>query len=636
MHAFFEFTVIGLVLGAAYAVAACGLVVTYSTSGIFNIAHGAIGMFMAFTYWQLTVPWHIPSGLAFLLTVFVLAPLMGAFIERTLIRRVDASNVPVTLAITVGLTLFLIGGVSIIWPPSSRVVAQFFGNHGFNLFGVFVQWQELITVAAAIAIAIGLRLFLFQTRVGMAMRGVVDNRELVGLFGGRPASLSTLSWSIGASLASVAGILVAPRLQLDPIILTLLVIDAYAAAMVGRLRSLPMTFAGALAVGLLASYAVGYFPTSGGFWSSTPVQGLELSVPSVLLFIVLLVLPVSRLRSGVPQRKFGLAPAGLVRSLQGGALLVIATVVAVSVFGPGDVAKLGIGLASGLVCLSLVPLAGWGGQVSICQLTFAGLGAYAMYKFGSGGSILGLLAAAGLAGVVGGLVALPALRLRGLYLALATMAFASAMDNMFFPWSSVFGFNGSVHIARPTLFGLNVNTDKAFTVFLAVVFALLSIALLAMRRGKFGRVLIAMKDSEAACATLGLSLTRTKLTVFALSAAMAGLAGALLGGAESVVGGTNYEMFSSLLILAVVAIGGASLCSSALMGGLAIGFLTQNLQFLYIGGGTFLLSSYPEGVMPLIWSFRGRRRTGARVEPGVPPPDGEPARAGVLAGSSAV
>jgi branched-chain amino acid transport system permease protein len=605
MHEFLEFTIIGLVLGSAYAVAATGLVMTYATTGIFNIAHGAIGMLMAFVYWQLSVPWHLNPGLAFVITVFVLAPIFGAIVERALIRRVDPSNVLVTLAITVGLTIFLIGGVDEIWKPTARVVPQFFGNHGFNFLGVFVQWEEVITIGAAIAIALGLRLFLYRTRTGVAMRGVVDNRDLIGLFGGRATSLSTLSWAIGASLASVAGILVAPRLQLDPLILTLLVIDAYAAAMVGRLRSLPMTFVGALAVGLLASYAVGYFPLT-GIWASTPIQGLTLSVPSVLLFVVLLVYPLSRIRSGVPQRRVPLAPASLARSIQGGIVLVVLVAVAIQFLGAGSIAKLGIGLAFGLICLSLIPLAGWGGQVSICQLTFAGIGAYAMYKFGHGGSVLGLVAAAGLAGVVGALVALPALRLRGLYLALATMAFASAMDNMFFPWSAVFGFNGSVHIYRPALFGLNVSSDKAFDVFLAVVFALLSIGLLALRRGSFGRVLIAMKDSEAACATLGLSLTTTKLAVFALSAATAGLAGALYGGAESVAGGTDFEMFSSLLILGVVAIGGVSLCSSALAGGMVLGFLPSSVQDLYIGAGTFLLATYPEGLLPIFFARLNR------------------------------
>jgi branched-chain amino acid transport system permease protein len=635
MHEFIAYTIIGLVIGAAYAVAAMGLVVTYSTSGIFNIAHGGIGMLMAFVFWQLSVPWHVPAGLAFIITVFILAPLFGAFVERVLIRRVSSASVSVTLVVTIALTLVLIGLVDKIWPPTSRVVAPFFGNHGFNLLGVFVIWQDLIIIAIAIGIAIGLRLFLFGSRAGIAMRGVVDNRELIGLFGGRPSRSSTFSWSIGASLASVAGILVAPTLQLDPIILTLLVIDAYAAAMVGRLRSLPMTFVGALAVGLLTSYATGYFPTT-GFWNSTPIQGLKLSVPSVLLFIVLLALPMSRLKSGVQRRQVGLATASFARSLQGGVLLVAAVAVGVNFLNPGNVVTLGISLATGLVCLSLVPLAGWGGQVSLCQMTFAGLGAFAMSKFGHGGNIMGLVAAAGLAAIVGAIVALPALRLRGLYLALATMAFATAMDNMFFPSAVVFGFNGSVHIDRPSLFGFHIVSDASFDIFLAVVFAALAIGLLVLRRGSFGRVLIAMKDSEAACATLGLSLTMTKLVVFALSAAIAGLAGALLGAAESVAGATSFLMLQSLPILVVLVVAGGAICSGALVGGLALGFLPSGVEYLFIGGAGVILGANPEGLLPIVY-LRGNRMWQGMAPSGV---DGPSARlgsdkAGALAGGTA-
>jgi branched-chain amino acid transport system permease protein len=635
MHEFLEFTIIGIVSGAAYAVAACGLVVTYSTSGIFNISHGAIGMFMAFVYWQLVVPWHVNPGLAFALTVLVLAPVFGALVERLVIRRVPASNVPVTLVITVGLTLLLLGGVSEIWKPAARNVPQFFGNHGLHILGVFVTWEEFITIAAAIGIAVGLRIFLYRSRVGIAMRAVVDNRDLIGLFGGRPAWYSTLSWSIGASLASVAGILLAPALQLDPLILTLLVIDAYAAALIGRLRSLPLTFVGAIGLGLLTSYATGYLPLT-GFWSSTPVQGFKLSVPSVLLFVVLLIIPVSRLRSASPQRTVRLPTATFLRSIRGGVLLVGGTIVAVTFLNVGDVAKLGIGLAMGLICLSLVPLAGWGGQISICQLTFAGIGAYAMSKWGHNGSLLGYVGAAALAGLVGGIVALPALRLRGLYLALATLAFASAMDNMFFPWSAIFGFDGSVPIPRPNLFGYHVTGDKGFDILLAVVFALLSIGLLAIRRGPFGRTLIAMKDSESACATLGLSLTMTKLAVFILSAAIAGLAGALLGGAESVAGSTDFEMFNSLLVLAAVAVGGVSLCSSALIGGMALGFVPVNLEGIFIGLGTLFLAAFSDGLLPpiLAW-FRGLSTTTLRGTGLQPGPLGTEAPPGALVGSSA-
>jgi branched-chain amino acid transport system permease protein len=638
MHAFLEYTVIGLVLGAAYAVAASGLVVTYSTSGIFNIAHGAIGMFMAFVYWQLSVGWHMNQALALVLTVFVLAPLLGAVIERGVIQWMDPNNVATCLAVTVGLTLLLFGLVNnYIWKPTARTVPQFFGFNGFSFLGVHIDYEEVITIGAAIVIAVGLRLFLYQTRTGIAMRGVVDNRPLIGLFGGRAWQLSTLSWSIGASLASVAGILVAPRLQLDPLILTLLVIDAYAAAVFGRLRSLPLTFAGGLLVGLASSYAQGYVPNVGAFWSSTPVQGvLTLSVPSVLLFIFVLVLPAERLRVGSPQRRTPLAPASFLRSVQGGVLLIVAVIVATAFMDPGNIIKLGIGMAFALICLSLVPLTGYGGFISICQLTFAGLGAFAMYKWGQGGSLWGILAAAGLAGGVGALLAWPTLRVRGLYLALLTMAFATLCDNAIFPWSALFGFNGSAAISKPSIFGLHMTSPRSFTIFLAVVFAVFSIGILAMRRGPFGRVLVGMKDSEAACATLGLSLRTTKLGVFMLSAAMAGVAGALYGAASSVATGTDFEMFESLLIFAVVAIGGASVCSGALAGGLALGFLPASAEDVFIGAGTIVLAFYSDGVLPLVYSRFNRWWNGLLApREGATPLGGGEERAGALAGTRA-
>ncbi|HVX22845.1 MAG TPA: ABC transporter permease [Acidimicrobiales bacterium] len=612
MHELLAFTVVGIVTGAAYAVAASGLVVTYSTSGIFNIAHGAIGMFMAFVFWQFEVAWHWPAPAALAITVLVIAPLFGAVVERVLIRRVSDGSVATTLVVTIGLMVGLIGLVDTIWPPEGRVLLPFFGHNGFEVAGVFVTWEEVVTVGAAVAIAIGLRLLLYRTRVGISMRAVVDNRGLVGLNGGRPARTSTLSWALGAMLASIAGILIAPELQLSVLPLTLLVLDAYAAAMIGRLRNLPLTFAGALLIGLLQSYAVGYMP-SGGVWGSVPMQGLRLAIPSILLFITLLALPQDKIRGAVAQVRRAVRPtASFVRSLQGAAFLVVAVVVATMFMGAGDTVDLGTGLALGLIMLSLVPLVGWGGQVSLCQMTFAGLGAFAMARVGTGGSVWGLVAAAGLAGAVGALVALPALRLRGLYLALATMAFAVAMDDMFFPTSTAFSFNGSIAIPRPSLFGLHFHGQRSYVIFLAVVFAVLSVALLALRRGPFGRVLAAMKDSEAACATLGLNLTLTKLVVFALSAAIAGFAGALYGGMESVAGATQFTMLQSLPILLLVVVGGVATCSGALFGGIVLGLgpvlqsavpEVGSLTLLGTGVAGVTLGANPDGVMPAFYAW---------------------------------
>ena len=608
MHEFLTFTIIGVFTGAAYAVAASGLVMTYSTSGIFNIGHGAIGMVMAFLYWQFVVPWHVPQPLALMAVVLVVAPTFGALVELVFVRRTRGNSLAVTLVVTVGLMVLLIGVALYLWSQKTAVAPVFFKGHGFTLVGVIVSWHQAITVIVALALAGFLRVFLYRTRMGVAMRAVVDNRDLAALNGARPAWIGTFSWAFGSSLAALAGILIAPQLQLNVFNLTLLVVNAYAAAMFGRLRNLPLTFAGSLGLGLLGSYAVGYLPTS-GFWGSTPMQGLRLSIPVIALFVVLVVLPSDTIEHGrLAARRTALRVPSLSASVSGGAALVLVTVVATSLVPSAQLQDLGIGLATGLVLLSLVPLTGWGGQVSLCQMTFAGLGAFSMFKLGHGGSLWGIVGALVLAGGVGALIGLFTLRFRGLYLALATMAFAVAMDNMFFPAPSVFTFDGSVPIHRPTLFGLHVNGQHAYIIFLSVVFALMSIGLLALRRGPFGRLLSATKDSQAACVTLGLNLTTTKLAVFALSAGMAGVAGALLGAMRTVAGTLDFQMEQSLPILLLVVLYGVTTTSGALFGGLSLGViqifasrypsLANNLEFLTTGVAGITLGSYPDGIVP--------------------------------------
>ena len=283
-------------------------------------------------------------------------------------------------------------------------------------------------------------------------------------------------------------------------------------------------------------------------------------------------------------------------------MLVAAVAVAVSFMGPGNSSSSASAWPSASSasawCRSPVGAA----TSSICQLTFAGLGAFAMYRFGHHGNVLGLLAAAALAGAVGAIVVLFVLRLRGLYLALATMAFAAAMDNVFFPCRPSSASTARSPSPSPRSSACTSARPRPSPSSWPWSSPSSPSAILALRRGPFGRVLVAIKDSEAACATLGLSLTTTKLLVFTLSAAMAGLAGAFLGAASSVASGTDFEMFESLLILAVVAIGGASVCSGALAGGLALGFLPGNAEDIFIGAGTVVLAFYSDGVLPLFFA----------------------------------
>src|SRR5205807_9924795 len=187
----------------------------------------------------------------------------------------------------------------------------------------------------------------------------------------------------------------------------------------------------------------------------------------------------------------------------------------------------GEGLVVALVLLSLLLLTGYGGQISAAQLTFVGFGAFAMGKLGQGGSLLGVLAAVGLAAAAGALVALVTLRVRGLYLALSTVAFAQAMVYVFFDNNNVFGQGGALEVARVHVPGISLHSDRAFFVACAVVFAAAAVGVLALRRASFGRRLAAMSDSAAACATLGMNIAWTKLAVFTVSAGLAGPAGVL-------------------------------------------------------------------------------------------------------------
>ncbi|MBV8160902.1 MAG: ABC transporter permease [Acidimicrobiia bacterium] len=458
---------------------------------------------------------------------------------------------------------------------------------------------------------------LYRTRVGIAMRAVVDDRDLTALNGGRPSRVSALSWAIGTMLAALAGILLGPTLGLNVLVLTFLVIDAYAAAIVGQLMSLPLTYAGAFALGLGEAYAVGYLPTTGFLSHIKP------SLPMIFLFAVLLFLPQVRLRvgrivGGRSVRVPGWREVGIT-----GIVLVVATwIIAGTLSGP-DLATLGQGIALGIIMLSLVLLAGYGGQTSLCQMTFVGIGAVVAAKISHGASPLGLVAAAGAAGVVGAVISLPALRLTGLYLALSTLAFAVLADNLFF--LQVFGGGGGLASHRLSFLGITFNGDVAYTVLLAVVFMLMAGFVLAIRRGPFGRLLSAMKDSPAACATLGLDLTRTKVGVFALSAAMAGVGGAFYGGLRGSISSTDFLYQQSLVLLLMVTIGGIMTVSGAFLGGMLLGpgfyllakvIHIDGLTFLGAGLGAMTIARSPNGIVGQISGAvdRFRRRPAAPEE----------------------
>jgi len=420
---FLTFTVVGLSTAAIYAVIASGLVLTYTTTGVFNFAHGAIGMLAAFTYWQLHVSWHWATPVALAVVLLVLAPLLGVFLEAVVMCGLQGTAEVTKIVVSIGLLSAMIGLANWIWSPSvGRFLVPFYDNKKpIAIFSTSVSWHQAITMIVAILVAIGLRFLLYRTRVGIAMRASVDDRSLATLNGARPAVIAMLAWATGCVLAAIGGILIAPGAGLDAGLLSLLIVNAYAAAIIGRLRSLPLTFLGAVILGLTDSYLSGYLP------GSAYLQGLRLAAPAIVLFIVLLLIPNPRLRGHVRTREYFPSPSWS-GALALAALTVLGAAILASTLSASDATIYVRIFPFAIFALSLVPLTGFAGQISLCQLSFAAIGASVWAQWGTHGNPVYMLVAALVAAVIGALIALPALRLSGIYLALATAAFAVTLD----------------------------------------------------------------------------------------------------------------------------------------------------------------------------------------------------------------
>ncbi len=614
MNAFLSFTFAGLFTGAAYAIAASGLVLTYTTTRVFNLGHGAIGMVMAFVFWQLTVKDHMPRLVAALLIVLVIAPLMGVVLERMMVRGLGDAPVSVSLVVTIGLFVLLIGIAQQVWPATSgrAPVAPFFGSKAITIGTFRLSYHFLLTIVLSVIVAAGLYVLLNRTRVGTSMRAAVDNRELLALFGANAGRVSRASWAVGSSLASLAGILLVSYVGLDYYQLTFLVINAFAAAMLGRLQSLPLTFLGALILGLGQAYFVGYLPTTTFF------NGLQASLPAILLFVVLLFVPQVRLRVGQIKGILSAPVPTARRALEVGVAVIVAAAVIVPMLSQTNIQRGGLALTFALVMLSLVLLTGYGGYLSLAQASFMGIGAAVVAKLNTS-SPLAVILAVLITAAVGALVALPVLRLTGLYLALATLAFAFMMDSMVFQANFMFGFNGSLNAKRMSLFGYDFGSSGAYLILIVVVFVIVSLALLVLRRGPIGRLLVAMRDSPAACGTLGLNQRWFRVGLFATSAGIAGLGGALLAGMRETISALDFGALQPGLLLLLIAVAcGVTSMSGALLGGMALMLLPVlesqfkslgGLEFLIIGVGAVSLGRDPNGIANHVFAWGRRARS---------------------------
>jgi branched-chain amino acid transport system permease protein len=590
-----------------------GLVLTYTVTGVFNFAHGAVGMLAAFSYYELRVTHGVPTPIALLLVVAVGAPLVGIVIER-LLRRFQGADFATSLVVTVALTVAMLGLTTRIFDPAkARNVPRLFGERRFELLDVPISYDRVFQVLVAAAVAFGLRFLLFATPLGARMRAVVDDPELSRLNGVRSVLVARCSWMIGFGLAALGGVLFAGGENLNAFVLTLLVLNAYGAAMVGRLTSLPMTFVGALLLGLVQELTnVTWLWPDGDVFTR-----VQLAIPGLFLVVAVLLVPSFRLSAGRVVGRDQPAVPTLRSSLLASAAFVGAIALAVAVTSPEVHTHLVRGIVIATIALSLVALTGLSGQVSLTQYLFVGIGAFVTGKVFGGDSLAGMLLGGLVAAVVGVLVALPAVRLRGLHLALSTFGVALIGREALLGDPRVFGFGG-LSVGRPDVLWFDTGSDGAFATWCAVVFVVLAVLVGVVRRSWFGRQLTAVRDSELAAATLGMRVRWAKLAIFGFSGFVAGCAGALYGGLAGAVQGSQFDPVQSLVVLLFAFVGGITSVTGAALAGALFALLTYaestysdlaGVVFLVVGAAAISLGQQPNGLAGLLLEPL-RRRTG--------------------------
>lgn len=616
MRSYLPFLIIGLTTGGVYALASLGLVLTYRTSGVFNFGHGAIGMFSTYLFYSLRQ--HVPTPVAAALAILVLAPLMGVLIDRLLLRRMQGALPATYIAASLGLLVALQGAATGIYGATTRRIDPIFPEGTYRLFDVNVGYDQTFVVGIALAAGLALIGFFRFTHLGLKVRAVVSDGTLTGLTGVNAAAITTTSWMIGCAFAATSGILFAPFIGLDSLILTLLVVEAFGAAAVARLRSFTVTAVAAFAIGVAQSLATKIVGDIG----ERALVGLPTAIPFLVLLAVLLFSrrgsfqEVTSSAKGAAVRRLSARRAGFSRR---GLLGVFGAAAVLPPLVSGDrLITLTTTAGFVLIFLSLSLLVGLSRQVSLAHSVFVVFGATNLSHLLSAGVPypLALLLAGLLIVPVGAAMAIPAIRLSGLYLGLATFGFGILAQNLLFPTGMIFGNDSEVRIPRPDF----LNGDMVFFYFVLGVVLAGAVLVEIVRTTRLGRILTALADSPSAVQSLGVSPVAARVLAFCLSAFLAGVAGALLGSLVQIVNTQSFNAYLSLVWLTVlVAAGARTLGGSVLAAVLLVGIpgfvsspAVRTWQPIAFGVGAILLAQADNGLIGVLRRGEWLRRLTVR------------------------
>ncbi|MFD0691343.1 ABC transporter permease subunit [Actinomadura fibrosa] len=625
----------GLVTGAIFALMASGLTLSYSATGVFNFAHGAVGFLAALLFFELTSGLGWPVWAAGPVTILGAAPALGYALHRLMFRGLATAGETAQIVATIGLAIALpaLG----LWTVD--VLVETFGAdlpkvtegaaarglgprpvHSWHPFGgVGIDSDQLTTFALAVLAAGALWAVMRRTPLGLRMRATVDRRALATLRGVDADAASAQAWMLGTMLAGLAGVLAVPALGLDSGAFTVLMFASATAAVFGRLHSIPVTFAAGLALGVVQNLVAGYADFA------EKVTGFRTAVPAILLFGGLLVLGRARGRAAgtiaedAPPPDYLADLPRLRRALPWGlsvAALLVWTFTLGDDYWVGLVAQ---GLVLALIFCSFVVVTGIGGMVNLAQASFAALAALAAgLAFDKGlpfplAVLIGVLAAV----AAGILVALPALRLGGRILALATLALALLADQVLFQIDAF--SNGTVGWKLPA-FSLGVadtNDVRVRVVLLLALIGLVGLLIRNLERSASGRAILAVRSAPTAAPSVGISATRAKLTLFGLASGIAGLGGVLYATFNGQITATDLPALTGFVWLAVVVLQGVRRVGGAVLGGLVMALFPEVLDNVtdspYVGTilfglGGMILARHPDGVLAQLAERRYRRR----------------------------
>jgi ABC-type branched-subunit amino acid transport system ATPase component/branched-subunit amino acid ABC-type transport system permease component len=566
-----RFGLLGLGVGAIYALVAQGIVLIYKGSGVLNFAQGAMGMIGAEIFYTLVDEKDVEWKFALVLGIGVPA-LIGAATHLGIMRWMRTANALSRLIVTLGLLAGIQAVGLQVWGGETKLASALLPQNIVEPLrdtpiGVDRLWLLVIAVGLTIALAVVYRF----TRFGLATSAVAENQTATSSLGISPDVIATVNWSLGGALAGAAAILIAPIIGLSVTTLSLLVIAGLAAALVGGFSSFTLTLVGGLAIGVLESEMAGGFrdiPVL-NYFSDDP--GWSKSVPFLVIIAMLLIrgraLP---LRHEIAEKPPELGDGKLKpKTIIIGTILMIAFIWVTNVSWVDAITTT---VVIALVCLSLVVVTGFAGQLSLAQFALAGIGAWVAGRLVDNYSIpFELAILAGIAGAipVGLVVALPALRTRGINLAVATLGLALILERLILLNPNRTGKFEGTTVGEPTFFGINLGSvvhPERYATFCVLLFVVASIVVANLRRGRAGRRLIAVRTNERAAAALGISVFGAKLYAFGLAAAIAALAGVLSAFRRPIVVFDSFSVFASINAVVYAVIGGIGYVIGPLLG----------------------------------------------------------------------